>query len=189
MKIKFSKFLDALLKNPDERQIIEWSLQIARALKYMHSLPEFKMIHRDIKTENMALNKEGILKLIDFGFSRKVTTIKMASTDNIGSPIYMAPEVFIPNCGYSEKCDNYSWALTFWRCLTNRVPFGEFRTRPELNAAKQDPKRTLSDIPKKSELSPVMNQIIQDCLRFDAKERPTMIQIVARLEDLLKDQN
>ena len=178
----FVNILVKLLDNPDERQIIKWALDIAQALKYMHSLEEFKMIHRDIKPDNLILNEKNVLKLCDFGFSRELTSIPYTSC---GTPIYMAPEIFIRNQGYSEKCDNHSWGLTFWRCLTKEKPF-EGVSNQNLRSKKIDPETKFSNIPMRSRFSSEMNDIIQDCLKNDPVERPTMEEVVERLENLLK---
>ena len=131
----------------------------------------------------MVLNDRNILKLCDFGFSRTITSF--ARTDNIGTPIYMAPEVFIRDRGYTEKCDIYSWALSFWYCLTGEIPFKECKTRKELKTKKLNSAMKFPDIPMISDLSHGMNQIIQNCVKFNPEDRPAMEKVVKDLENLL----
>ena len=144
------------------------------------------MLHRDIKPENMLLNKSLTLKICDFGFSRTLTSY--ARTYRIGTPIYMAPEVFLKGLGYTERCDIYSWALSFWRCFTGEYPFADCgEDRAKLNAEKQKPGRTLPDIPNISNLSMKMNEIIQNCVIFYPKKRPSMEDVIELFEAMLRN--
>lgn len=95
--------------------------QILCALKYCHSpaKPGFavgkKVVHRDLKPANIMLTDEGVIKLCDFGFAREIDFDNSAMT-LVGSPMYMAPEVFQGKT-YDEKCDIWSLGVlcTFWR--------------------------------------------------------------------------
>ena len=68
-------------------------------MEYLHSI---KVIYRDIKPENILFEKDGYLKLTDFGLSKKVIT---ETTNTLcGSPEYLAPEV-VEGIDYNEKVD------------------------------------------------------------------------------------
>ena len=186
-----------LEKSPNEIQIIRWALQTAEALNYMHTFSkEIKMINRDVKPPHMVLNEESdgtlTIKLCDFSIARTLTSY--AFTDNIGTINYMAPEVFIQGKGYTEKCDVYSWALSFWRCFSKEMPFADCYQYDEksnsksalVRAEKKIPDRALPDIPIISNLSDRMNKIIQKCYNYEPKNRPSMEEVVQELEKLLK---
>jgi len=66
----------------------EWIFQITSALAYLH---EKGLIHRDIKLQNIMLDKEKKIKLIDFGVSIWKWMLPYESNNFIGSPCYMAP--------------------------------------------------------------------------------------------------
>ena len=60
------------------------------AVKYIH---DRKVLHRDIKTDNIMLTNNGVIKLSDFGVSRRLNeTCGLAKTD-CGTPVYMSPEL------------------------------------------------------------------------------------------------
>ncbi|XP_069668546.1 serine/threonine-protein kinase Nek4 isoform X3 [Haliaeetus albicilla] len=81
-----------------ENQVVEWFVQIAMALQYLH---EKHILHRDLKTQNVFLTRTNIIKVGDLGIARVLENqYDMAST-LIGTPYYMSPELF------SNKPYNY----------------------------------------------------------------------------------
>ncbi|XP_025107809.1 serine/threonine-protein kinase Nek4-like [Pomacea canaliculata] len=92
--------------NPlEERQVVEWFVQIAMALQYMH---ERNILHRDLKTQNIFLTKSRIIKVGDLGIARVLENSNDMATTLIGTPYYMSPELF-SNKPYNHKSD--VWAL------------------------------------------------------------------------------
>ncbi|KAM7095298.1 serine/threonine-protein kinase Nek4 isoform 2-T2 [Ciconia maguari] len=74
-----------------ENQVVEWFVQIAMALQYLH---EKHILHRDLKTQNVFLTQTNIIKVGDLGIARVLENqYDMAST-LIGTPYYMSPELF-----------------------------------------------------------------------------------------------
>ncbi|PIK58792.1 putative serine/threonine-protein kinase Nek4-like [Apostichopus japonicus] len=89
----------------EERQVVEWFVQIAMALQYMH---ERNILHRDLKTQNIFLTKSKIIKVGDLGIARVLEGSNDMATTLIGTPYYMSPELF-SNRPYNYKSD--VWAL------------------------------------------------------------------------------
>ncbi|XP_033096914.1 serine/threonine-protein kinase Nek4-like [Anneissia japonica] len=89
----------------EEKQIVEWFVQIAMALQYMH---ERNILHRDLKTQNIFLTKSKIIKVGDLGIARVLDSCNDMATTLIGTPYYMSPELF-SNKPYNHKSD--VWAL------------------------------------------------------------------------------
>lgn len=98
--------------------------QLMCALSYMHQ--RCHVAHRDIKPENLVLKERETagervtIKLIDFGFARKLEDGGRLKTI-CGTPLYVAPEVF--SGSYSEKCDIWSSGVTLHYMLLGRPPF------------------------------------------------------------------
>nr|XP_033782552.1 serine/threonine-protein kinase Nek4 isoform X2 [Geotrypetes seraphini] len=89
----------------EESQVVEWFVQIAMALQYLH---DKHIMHRDLKTQNIFLTRTNIIKVGDLGIARVLENqYDMAST-LIGTPYYMSPELF-SNKPYNYKSD--VWAL------------------------------------------------------------------------------
>lgn len=88
-----------------EDQILHWFVQIALAIHYMH---ENKVLHRDIKTQNIFLLGNGRLVLGDLGISKVLDGTMAFARTQIGTPYYMSPEIF-RNAPYNHKSD--VWAL------------------------------------------------------------------------------
>lgn len=93
-------------KSPfSEEQIMQWFIQMTMALQHIHSK---KVLHRDLKSQNVFLTKKGVVKIGDFGIARMMeNTFDMAQTC-CGTPCYLSPEL-CQDMPYSSKAD--VWAL------------------------------------------------------------------------------
>ena len=109
-------------KHFEENLLIDWLTQLCHALQYIHYK---NIIHRDIKPANIFLNTLDQIKLGDFGVSKNLETMKLASTFT-GSMDYLAPEI-IDEKNYSFEADIWSLGVTFYELMTFRKPFeGKF---------------------------------------------------------------
>eukprot|EP00002_Diphylleia_rotans_P031429 TRINITY_DN6527_c0_g1_i5.p1 TRINITY_DN6527_c0_g1~~TRINITY_DN6527_c0_g1_i5.p1 ORF type:complete len:270 (-),score=51.51 TRINITY_DN6527_c0_g1_i5:4-813(-) len=73
----------------DENQIMSWITQLVMALEYLHKK---NIIHRDLKSQNVFLMKNGMVKLGDFGVAKTISSTVLART-MVGTPYYLSPEV------------------------------------------------------------------------------------------------
>ena len=95
---------------------IEYVRQSAEALKYVH---EQQIVHRDVKPQNLILGEEGIT-LVDFGVARELGD-EDEGTVGIGTPRFMAPEVFAGGT-VSPRSDVFGLAATAWTLLVGKPP-------------------------------------------------------------------
>ena len=102
----------------DENEARKMFIQIFAALRYIH-LHHF-LVHRDIKLENLMLDKDNNVKLIDFGLS--TTFYNNIVKGVVGTPGYMPPEV-MTGSEYNEKCDVWSLGVSLFYMLTSFLPF------------------------------------------------------------------
>lgn len=112
-----SKYME---KNPkmSKNQILNIFSQIIFGLSYIHSK---KIIHRDLKCENIFLFKNELVKIGDFGVSKEISNGKLAKTV-IGSPLFFAPEILL-NIPYSYPADIWAAGCILYQMMTGRHPF------------------------------------------------------------------
>eukprot|EP01088_Endostelium_zonatum_P000064 TRINITY_DN100_c1_g1_i2.p1 TRINITY_DN100_c1_g1~~TRINITY_DN100_c1_g1_i2.p1 ORF type:complete len:293 (-),score=98.15 TRINITY_DN100_c1_g1_i2:36-914(-) len=105
---------------------------VARGMAYLHGKG---VIHRDLKSGNILLDKNWNAKIADFGISKLEEEMEIEGGGNneavaardimtqIGTPRWMAPEVIDREGRYTEKVDIYSFAMVMYEMITGRVPF------------------------------------------------------------------
>jgi serine/threonine protein kinase len=103
------------VKHFDEEQSIYFLKQIASAFKELH---KHQVMHRDFKIENIFLDNSRIV-LGDLGFAQMG---ELNSTEKLGTPYYMAPEIFTGKT-YTNKADLWAIGITYYRLLFGRLPF------------------------------------------------------------------
>lgn len=131
-------FLDLLqeIKALPEAKARYYYLQFGDALRFMHSLG---FAHRDIKCENILLNKaRTISKLTDFGFTRpcfeKSTGERLLSETYCGSAAYVAPEVLKSQPYNPMVADVWSNGVVLYVLVQNRLPFSDRDTKKLLKS-------------------------------------------------------
>lgn len=104
----------------DAKTVLELGMQIVAALKHAHSK---KIIHRDIKPQNILMTNDGTLKVTDFGIAKAVDSSTIVATGNaIGSVHYFSPEQ-AKGKYVNESSDLYSCGIVLFELATKKLPF------------------------------------------------------------------
>nr|XP_033335125.1 mitogen-activated protein kinase kinase kinase 11-like isoform X7 [Megalopta genalis] len=108
--------------------LVDWAIQIARGMDYLHNKAPISLIHRDLKSSNVLLSEPienddlqyKTLKITDFGLAREVyKTTRMSAA---GTYAWMAPEV-IKKSTFSKASDVWSYGVLLWELLTGETPY------------------------------------------------------------------
>jgi serine/threonine protein kinase/predicted Zn-dependent protease len=140
--------------------------QIAEGLIEAHRLG---VVHRDLKPHNIMLDKEGNVRIMDFGIAR--TFKKSGVTDTgviIGTPEYMSPEQ-VEGRDADQRSDIYSLGIIMYEMLTGRVPFAG--DTPLSVAVKQKTERPVNPRRLNPQIPTEISRIILRCLEKDRSLR------------------
>lgn len=153
----------------EERQVVEWFVQIAMALQYMH---ERNILHRDLKTQNIFLTKSKIIKVGDLGIARVLESSSDMATTLIGTPYYMSPELF-SNKPYNHKSDVWALGCCVYEMATLKHAFNA----KDMNSlVYKILKGKMPLMPK--QYSPELIQIIKNMLHQEPEKRPSVNRIL-----------
>ncbi|XP_063559565.1 serine/threonine-protein kinase Nek4 isoform X12 [Gorilla gorilla gorilla] len=152
-----------------ENQVVEWFVQIAMALQYLH---EKHILHRDLKTQNVFLTRTNIIKVGDLGIARVLENhCDMAST-LIGTPYYMSPELF-SNKPYNYKSDVWALGCCVYEMATLKHAFNA----KDMNSlVYRIIEGKLPPMPR--DYSPELAELIRTMLSKRPEERPSVRSIL-----------
>eukprot|EP00826_Nyctotherus_ovalis_P044341 TRINITY_DN4782_c0_g2_i1.p1 TRINITY_DN4782_c0_g2~~TRINITY_DN4782_c0_g2_i1.p1 ORF type:complete len:468 (-),score=79.94 TRINITY_DN4782_c0_g2_i1:44-1447(-) len=152
-----------------EQQILDWFSQLCHAVKYIHSM---KVLHRDIKTQNIFLTKEGKCLLGDFGVSRTLSETRACANTQIGTPFYMSPEI-IEGKEYSYESDVWSLGVVLYELCALKVPFNANNIYA---LSLRIVKGSCSPLPSK--FSKDLRSLVKEMLQVNPSKRPSINQIL-----------
>ncbi|KAK8853943.1 hypothetical protein M9Y10_016491 [Tritrichomonas musculus] len=110
----------------DEHKARRYFSQLMSALDYLHN-KKF-IVHRDLKAENILIDKYDNIRLIDFGFSSEFSKFKPELTTACGSPAYAAPEM-IQGYPYTKSADIWSAGVVLYAMVAGVLPFDDENTQ------------------------------------------------------------
>jgi serine/threonine protein kinase len=99
----------------------QYFYEVCDALEYLHNLP-VPVVHRDIKPENILFDREGHVKLADFGWSNIMDNVNLRVTF-CGTPDYLAPEM-IRGEGHNTSLDMWEMGVLLYEMTVGKSPFG-----------------------------------------------------------------
>ncbi|UXI16383.1 Bardet-Biedl syndrome 7 protein [Sarcoptes scabiei] len=173
---RFYKLAYRLNKESDEIAVPEnvlgkTAFSVISALHYLHQM---KVIHRDVKPSNILINRNGQIKLCDFGISGYLVD-SVAKTFEAGCKAYMAPERLVPNQkGYDIRSDVWSLGLSLFEIATGKFPYPTNDLFKQIKSVyEDDPPKLPAD-----RYSPQFHHFISKCLEKDHQERPNYVQLL-----------
>lgn len=154
------------------------ALDVAKGMNCLHtSVPT--IVHRDLKSPNLLVDKNWTVKVCDFGLSRLKHSTFLSSKSTAGTPEWMAPEV-LRNEPSNEKCDVYSFGVIFWELATLRMPWSGMNPMQVVGAVGfQDRRLEIS-----SSVDPLVARIIWECWQKEPSLRPSFAQLTNALKSL-----
>jgi serine/threonine protein phosphatase PrpC len=103
-------------------EVVRLGISLLRAMSVLHRLD---IVHRDIKTDNIHLGQDGVLRLLDLGVAVSLSEHKPGDPlGQAGTPSYMAPELF-ENAEPAMAHDLYAAGVVLYTLLTRKYPYGE----------------------------------------------------------------
>ena len=164
--------LSKLIKMPIQEKFVQYYfIQFNNGIKYLR---ENNIFHRDLKPKNILLtNNYKVLKIADFGLAKYTSENEFVSTV-CGSPLYMAPELFIKN-KYSTKTDLWSIGLILYEMLYGFHPYNNCNTYNDLvNVNKNE---SIIEIPPKNNTNKNVSleclDLLRSLLKKDSSDRIT----------------
>jgi serine/threonine protein kinase len=152
--------------------------QVAQALDYAH---RNRVVHRDVKPDNIMVRPDGFAKLADFGLAKDIDDDNDLTRTNraLGTPHFMAPEQYADAKNAGVGCDVYSLAATLYSAVTGAVPFADCASLIALA------RKVKGDIPSPRELVPELSASLDSAIGRamspDPKARPASCLEFARL--------
>ena len=149
-----------------EKEVVKAVIDLLSGMEYYIKK---KIIHRDLKPANILIGEGNQMKICDFGFGRFVQDVNQEAvmTYNVGSPLYLAPEVYKRE-EYNYKCDIWSLGIIFYEMLFGKTPW-HGKSAPDLftNNIMVKPLDFPDNIPVRKDIK----QIIKKILTINQKDR------------------
>ncbi|XP_072331950.1 myosin-IIIb isoform X6 [Scyliorhinus torazame] len=170
-----TELITNLLKRGESMDEALISYILNGALLGLQHLHNNKIIHRDVKGNNILLTTEGGIKLVDFGVSAKITNARLRRNTSVGTPFWMAPEVIACeqqlDYSYDSRCDVWSLGITAIELGDGEPPLSDLHPVKALFKIPRNPPPTLLN-PEK--WCTEFNHFISQCLIKDFEKRPSV---------------
>jgi serine/threonine protein kinase len=150
----------------EPQEAIAYAIEIARGLSVAHAR---RLVHRDIKPQNILIDAEGRAKLTDFGISRQLEQDGMTATGRVlGTTDYVAPEQAMGR-PVDQRSDLYSLGVVLYEMLVGQVPFA---ADSQVGVAMKHVNEELPDVQRRRpELSAAVALVVERSTAKDPGER------------------
>jgi len=154
-----------------ESEVMNVFVQICLALKHVHAQ---KILHRDLKSQNIFLTKKGVVKLGDFGIAKVLDSTGDVAKTQIGTPYYLSPEI-CEDKPYGKKSDIWSLGCVLYEIAALTLPF-QARNLPAL--AHRIMTKTPQPLPASHRYSSNLQRLVSSLLNKRPENRPSIINIL-----------
>ncbi|XP_039120055.1 serine/threonine-protein kinase CTR1 [Dioscorea cayenensis subsp. rotundata] len=164
----------------DEKRRLTMAFDVAKGMNYLHRRNP-PIVHRDLKSPNLLVDKKYTVKVCDFGLSRLKANTFLSSKSLAGTPEWMAPEVLRDEPS-NEKSDVYSFGVILWELMTLQQPWSNLNPAQVVAAVGFKGRRL--EIP--NDVNPNVARIIESCWASEPWKRPSFSNIMESLRPLIK---
>ncbi len=175
----------------DLGQAVDFAVQIAGAMEYLHSIPnpsgEEGIIHRDLKPANVLINRRAVAKVTDFGLAKVVGGVASLTEGRrgLGTLPYMPPEQVLDAQSADRRSDVYSFGATLYHMITGKQPVdtrGESAVGAILHRVPPAAASLNANIP------PELDALVMRCLAKKREERyPSFREVLAELRAIRRE--
>lgn len=156
------------------------ALDVARGMNYLHHRNP-PIVHRDLKSSNLLVDKNWNVKVGDFGLSKLKHTTFLTAKSGRGTPQWMAPEV-LRNDPSNEKSDVFSFGVILWELMTQSIPWVHLNSLQVVGIVGFMDRRL--DLPEG--LDPRVSSLIQDCWKTNPEQRPSFVDLIHCVTSLIQ---
>jgi tetratricopeptide (TPR) repeat protein/predicted Ser/Thr protein kinase len=161
--------LQSVLRQKKKLQPAEAATIIAQVCRALEAAHNEGVIHRDLKPQNIMLDKSGRAFVMDFGIARSMLGDGMTQTGVlIGTPDYMSPEQ-AKGQTLDARSDLFSTGIILYEMLSGQVPFDADTTMGKLWKRTNEPARPLDELDKT--IPQPLSDIVRKCLEIDPQKR------------------
>lgn len=159
-------------KKVPEQVVMDLAKQIAQGMMYIH---EKKVIHKDLKPQNIMLTKDGIVKIMDFGIAEtfRSSMSRIKETSRSGTPAYMSPEQLLGK-DVGRESDIWSFGVMLYELLSGKQIYSGQSYKDVLFQIKERDYYPINGVSKE------MNGVLEQCLKYDYNERIKSFQKIDR---------
>jgi serine/threonine protein kinase len=178
-------------KKKELMERVEIALSIAEAIDYLH---EQNIVFRDLKPDNIGFDKDGVLKIFDFGLAKELKPEDVHKdgryklTGNTGSRRYMAPEV-AKDCPYNDTVDCFSFGILLWELCSAEKPYFGYSSGKHMQQIVLGGERPKMDSQHIANWPMNLQWLMKRCWSSFPAVRPSFAVIKMVLKDVLMDKD